>query len=122
MASSNTFLDLIHDMKAALEPEGYIDFSPKPELRSKAESMLHQALDSNHLTPGEASKLRGVLGFTALSMSGRVGRAGMCPLAQRQCVDTPPWTLSLSLKDALSFFLALLLDFGFTVKKEADNS
>eukprot|EP00971_Amphidinium_carterae_P293906 5834973-Amphidinium_carterae.1 len=69
---------------------------------------MRTALQSNTLTPAQAAKLRGVLTFSGQAMCGKVGRAALGPLKQRQYVDTPPWTLSFSLKRSFEFFQLLL--------------
>ena len=43
-----------------------------------------QALQSNYMTPADASKLRGRLGFYTSLLMGRLGRGMMGPLIRRQ--------------------------------------
>ena len=61
-------------------------------------------LNSLPIKTGEASKLRGQLHWTALGMTGKVGRGGLGPLIQREYTDTAPWSLSNQLKASLRYF------------------
>ncbi len=74
----------------------------------KVENMFAEALRADKLTPGTASKLRGVLGFLARELWGRVARGGMKPLIQREFLDAPPWNLSLALMRSFEFHTSLL--------------
>jgi hypothetical protein len=108
MAAVNTFLGIEHDLTDV--PAGTVWFWPKPGLITKAIAMIDRAFTEDDLSPGQASKLRGVLGFLCQSFWGRVGRSAMGPLKQRQYSDVPPWRLSHSLRRALQFFKLLIAE------------
>ena len=69
---------------------------------------MRQAIDRNSFPPGDASKLRGLLGFTATATWDGVGQAAMGPLKQRQYTDQPPWSLSNALRRSFEFLHVLL--------------
>ncbi len=107
MAAVSTFLGVTHDLSKAID-EGTAYFRPKDSLLEKASTMILEALTSQRLTPGGASKLRGTLGPLMRETWGKIGRGGMGPLIQREFVDKWPWTLSRSLKASFEFPLAVL--------------
>ncbi len=107
MASLANFLGIQHDLSRAID-RNLVTFRPKPELVQKVEDMVSEAMQKDCLTPGAASKLRGVLGFMAREVWGKVARGGMRPLIQREFADDPPWNLSLSLMRAFEFHVTLL--------------
>ncbi len=107
MAEEATFLGVVHDLREAIA-EGVVRFKPKNDLLLKVHGMIMEALQVNRLTPGEASKLRGTLGFLVRETWGKVGRGGMSPLIQREFSDSPPWSLSRATEAPFEFHLAVL--------------
>ena len=71
---------------------------------------IRQVLSYNQLNPGQASKLRGRLGFSQSLLFGKVGRAMLQPLTQRQYSKTTgrAHPLPNELRDTLSWWLAAL--------------
>jgi hypothetical protein len=106
LASSNPFLGVMHDFTRFAE--GVVTFWPKGTLCTKLQGLItgHQLSDS--MTPAESSKFRGVAGFMAQAMFGRIGRAAMGPFKKRQYSDQAPWQLSWQLIHALEFCSVLL--------------
>ena len=102
LADSCDFLGLEHCVSAALS-ELAVTFKPRAKLVEKSVSLLQSCLDSNTCTPADASKIRGVRGFTMSAKYGKMGRVGMGPLKQRQYTDKYPFTLSGELRRALHF-------------------
>ncbi len=107
MADEATFLDADHDLREAIA-EGVVRFKPKCDLLRKVHGMIMEALHANRLTPGEASKLRGTLGFLVRETWGNVARGGMSPLIQREFSDSPPWSWSRAIEASFEFHLAVL--------------
>jgi hypothetical protein len=60
-----------------------MSFWPREKLQEKVACMVHVA-KSCGLTPGAAAKLYGVVNFFETGMFGRVGRAGLIPIKERQ--------------------------------------
>ena len=65
--------------------------------------MLDDAAHADFLSPSQAGKLRGVLGFTLLPVMMRVGRAACQALVERQYRDRPPYTWTAPLQFMRSF-------------------
>ena len=107
MAATNTFLGLTHELGSA-HRNGNMVLKPKEKLVTDIQTMANAALESDSLTPGEASKLRGKLGFASTGLYSMVGRACMRPLVQREFSDKAPWMLSRTLRAALNYILVLL--------------
>ena len=107
MHSCNTYLGIVHHMEQA-HISGEVKFDPKPATVQKAQEIMSRMVQENSCTPGQASKIRGVLTFLATAMYASVGRGGLLPFKQRQYTDTPPWTLSNSLRRSIDFFQRLL--------------
>ncbi len=91
MSVSGAFLGIVQDLADAVGPDARVRFWPREKLLAKALALLRAARAANSLSPGDASKLRGMLGFLATAMWEGVGRAAMGPVKQRQCSDTVPW-------------------------------
>ena len=66
------FLGLMHDFTRIAE-EGLVGFKPRKALLEKAKQMLMERVQTGRTTPAEASKLRGVMGFTFTAYYGQVG-------------------------------------------------
>eukprot|EP00971_Amphidinium_carterae_P207954 4126593-Amphidinium_carterae.1 len=96
MSDTIDFLGVTSCLQQAVT-SGVVQCFPWERLVAKVRDHILQAQKNNVLTPAQAAKLRGMLTFTSQAMAGRIGRAAMGPLKQRQYVDSPPWTLSLSL-------------------------
>ena len=78
MATTGDFLGVTHDV-SQVAVKGTVSFTPKQSLVEKAVAQLSAALSANHLEPGEASKLRGLLKFLALPTWHGIGKAAMGP-------------------------------------------
>ena len=65
-------------------------------------------LSNGRMTHGEASSLRGKLYFAATTAYGKVGRAALQPILQRQGGPSPQTRLTPALVMALKFFITLL--------------
>jgi hypothetical protein len=81
---------------------------PREALVVKAKQMLQERMKTYTTTPAEASKLRGVLGFTFTAYYGQVGRGGLTALLQRQYADSPPWANSHTLQRSYMYYWDLL--------------
>ena len=101
------FIGLVHQVDECFQ-QGFVSLSPRPALVEKSCGMMREALDTDNLTPGQASKIRGTLGFVFTGCFGKVGRAGFGPLVQREYSDKHPFTLSHKLRRSLYFFLELI--------------
>ena len=100
------FLGLQHNVGEALSL-GVVKFVPREKIVQKSQSLIDQCLESNYCTPAEASKIRGVRGFTMSAKYGKLGRVGMGPLKQRQYFDVEPFLLSGELRRSLHFCKAI---------------
>ena len=105
MSCKSGFLGLEHDLERALS-QGVCVFTAKETVRNKLRDLINAC--ETCTTPAQASKIRGVAGFISMGMFGRVGRAAMRPLKQRQYTDKPPWSNSKSLNASYHFLLFLL--------------
>ena len=83
--------------------KGIMQFRPRDRTLEKSITLQKESLEKNSCTPAEASKIRGLKGFTMTGMYGRVGRVGQGALKQRQYSDKEPWLLSGELRRALQF-------------------
>lgn len=63
-------------------------------MNEKAGAMLDEALRRDMCSPGQASKIRGVMGFMFTGAYGEVGRGGQTALLQRQYKDRAAFSLS----------------------------
>ena len=106
LAPEADYLGLIHSVAKAMEM-GEVIFRPRTALSAKLRAMVEKAIDKGTLTPEEASKLRGVVGFLATGCYGQVGRGGAQPLIRRQYADAPPYRLHAALKRALQYYVEL---------------
>ena len=77
--------------------------------REKVLAMLDAARCARHLTPADASTIRGKIGFLLTAAWGKVGRAATQPLLQREYYDTD-YSFSPALDAMCEFFEALLPD------------
>ena len=71
---------------------------------------LNQTLQNGTLTPAQAAKLRGKLGFSQSLMFGRLGRAILAPLSTRQYSKNPgrAHPLNAELKECINWWIPAL--------------
>eukprot|EP00971_Amphidinium_carterae_P045845 901891-Amphidinium_carterae.1 len=106
MTSEIDFLGVTTDLSRATDG-GFVLCWPRQRLLEKVRDLIADAITRDSLTPAQAAKIRGILTFTSHAMSGKVGRAAMGPIKQRQYHDVKPWRLSSSLKRSFEFFEVL---------------
>ena len=83
----------------------------KEKRRRKLLAELREVLRKGQLSPAHASRLRGKLYFTTCSAFFGVGRPALQAFTKRQYADyrgKGSFDLSVELRDAISFFIALL--------------
>ena len=112
MSPCSTFLGMLHDLGRALS-QGVCTFTARDAVKEKLRQLISAC--AKQTTPAQASKIRGIAGFTALAMYGRIGRVAMGPLKQRQYTDKFPWDNSRALDYAYEFLLLLL---GILIPRE----
>ena len=100
------YLGLLHDV-SQVAVRGVVSFRPRPAIKERVLALIDQAFKANSMTPADASKLRGVLGFISTASFGQVGRGGAQPLIFRQYADRPPFPLTHALRRALQYFRTL---------------
>ena len=83
-APSNLFLGVLVSIAQAHHPHGHATAQPTARRVEKVLQFMRAAARLGQLTAAQASKLRGLLGFTLLPVSFRFGRAACQPLAARQ--------------------------------------
>jgi hypothetical protein len=108
LAEEGEFLGLRHDLRRCGDLAPAIEFWPREKLIQKALILIDEATDQNIVTPGPASKLRGMLGFLSTAMWHGVGTAATGALKQRQYSDREPWSLSNSLRRSLDYLRVVL--------------
>eukprot|EP00972_Heterocapsa_arctica_P027031 3975900-Heterocapsa_arctica.AAC.1 len=106
MATVAQFLGIQHDLTEALTAY-LVRFWAREGLDTKVGDVIEERLSTGRTTPAEASKLRGILSFTLQAAWGRVGRAALGPLRQRQYTDRPPWSNSHALNASFAFLREL---------------
>ena len=107
LGESNDFMGLTHHMSQAIS-KSEITFTPKHLLVQKAQAALLARIEEKSCTAAQASKLRGILGFTLTGLYGKVGRAGQHALLRRQYWDGPNTGVDAALQQALNFYHDLL--------------
>ena len=107
LGPSADFIGLVHDVGDCLQT-GHVSLQPRPSLVEKASALLQDAMIANYLSPAQASKARGMLGFVFTGAFGKVGRAGFGPLVQREYSDKSPFSLSHSLLRSLQYLQDLV--------------
>ena len=106
IADSNVGLG--HEIDVSLvraEHAVYVKCTP-----DRIEKVLHALTvgrAANYMSPGDASTVRGKLGFLLSASSGKVGRAATQPLLQREYFDTD-YSFGRAMCDMADFFEALL--------------
>ena len=83
-APSNPILGVFVNIATAHRPKGSATVEPLPSRIASVLESMRMASSRGKLTPAEAGKLRGKLGFTLLPVMWRVGRAACQPLVKRQ--------------------------------------
>ena len=89
MSTTSDFLGHCYDW-AQLACEGTATFDVKPETRAKAVTLLDHYIATRQLTPGEASKLRGLLMWIDTGITGRPCRGALSGLIARQYWERVP--------------------------------
>ena len=83
MASRRTFLGVLLNLTGVHETETMF-IEVKPGLRESLMAELDEILLQDHLSSGQASKLRGKFQWAGSAMYGRCARGGQGPLVPRQ--------------------------------------
>jgi hypothetical protein len=107
MAMQNDFLGIRHDLEEALS-KGVVRFWVREALQAKCAAAMAECKVADSLTPGQASKLVGSLGFAMQAAYNRVGQAALAPLWQRMHSDKPPWSLSDNINRSFEFLDIIL--------------
>ena len=100
------YLGVSHDLRRV--PEGFVSLCILPKRRAMLVDACRAVLRKGRLSHGDAASLRGKLYFAATTAYGRVGRAALQPILQRQERDAGRASLTPALVRALSFFITLL--------------
>ena len=99
-----TILGVTYDLKAMC-------LKIKPSRKEELLDEIKSIISSEILSPGQAGKLRGKLMFGASQLWGKIGRAFLRALSERQYTRSPKTGLNLALKLALKQW-ELLIDHG----------
>ena len=83
MSQEGDFLGLWHDFTMT-HHTGQVQFWVRDRLNTKVTDYIHEALCSKRMTSGTASKLFGCLTFLTTGCYGKLGRAGLNVLKERQ--------------------------------------
>lgn len=103
MSLSSDFLGVLHGLDQAFS-RGVITMTPREHLVDSICSIIDAALRDDFLAPGTASQPLGKVNAVATSaMYGLVGRAGLRAVVQRVQSDSPPYTLSVTLRRSLAY-------------------
>jgi hypothetical protein len=106
MAPMFVYLGVKHDLSQVCH--GVVRLRILPARRKQLIEICRDVLKSGSLTPGAAASLRGKLYFAASAAYGKVGRAALQPIIQRQERPGDDFRLKPSLIKALCFFVTLL--------------
>ena len=89
---------------------GHVQASLPPKKASTYQDELRKILSNNTLSPGDAAKIRGKLGFAQTLMFGRSGRAMLQPFSARQYdpTATSRANLSIDLKESIPWWIGQL--------------
>jgi hypothetical protein len=104
-SSQGSFLGLDHDLAQGFQ---YITFWPRLRLIQKVQGYLEQILQERKLLPGLAAKLYGCLNFLDHGAFGKIARAGLNAIKERQTAKAGPFTLTSEIKVAIEVICALL--------------
>ncbi|CAE7300004.1 DNMT3A, partial [Symbiodinium necroappetens] len=105
MSTQRTFLGVLLNL-AGMNETATMFIDVKPGLRETLMEELDTILSQNHLSSGQASKLRGKFQWASSAMYGRCARGGQGPLVRRQYEATDDITPELA--RSLKFMRALL--------------
>ena len=105
-ASVNVALGVEVDMSKA-HSEGVVSFQIPTVKTELALASFEAHVAANRLTPAEASKLTGKLGWSLNGVFGRVGRAALGPTISRQHQTSPDYRITGLLRSSLHFFKEL---------------
>jgi hypothetical protein len=83
MGKSADFLGLEHDTES-VTTEGHMTFWVRERIENNMEKMMTQAKASNFFPPGTASKMYGTANFWETGTFGKMGRAGLNAIKDRQ--------------------------------------
>ena len=106
MAERFVYLGVRHDLSRA--SSGVVSVRILPQRRRDLVSLCRGILKSGFLSPGEAASLRGKLYFAASAAYGKIGRAALQPIIQRQERPGSSSRLQPATISALRFFITLL--------------
>lgn len=106
MQSKFLYLGVLHDYSSL--HEGLMRVRILPDRRSNLVAECRSILKAGHLSPGRAASLRGKLYFASTAAYGKVGRAALQPILQRQERPSNSSRLTPALVLSLSFFITLL--------------
>ena len=105
MASQRTFLGVLLSLAGVHETQA-MSIDVKPGLRESLMAEIDGILTQDHLSSGQASKLRGKFQWAGSAMYGRCARGGQGPLVRRQYESSDDITPELA--RSLKFMRALL--------------
>ena len=100
------YLGVLHDYSSL--SRGVMRVRILPARRTKLVNACRDVLKSGQLSPGAAASLRGKLYFAATAAYGKVGRAALQPVLQRQEQSGNSNRLTPALVLSLKFFVTLL--------------
>ena len=83
MAVTGDFLGLVHDLTHATS-SGLVKFWVRENLTAKLQGMIKTSRDTQKVTPGAASKFYGTANFFECGTFGKIGRAGLNAIKERQ--------------------------------------
>ena len=106
MMPSFVYLGVQHDLSRA--SAGVVRLRILPARRRDLVKFCDDVLKQGYLPPGRAASLRGKLYFAASTAYGKVGRAALQPIIQRQERPGTAYNLNPSMLQALKFFITLL--------------
>jgi hypothetical protein len=105
-APVNVALGVEVDMSKA-HSEGVVQFQIPKVKTERVLACFEAHVEANRLTPGEASKVTGKLGWSLNGVFGRVGRAALGPVISRQHQTSPDYRITNLLRSSLGFFKEL---------------
>ena len=106
-APVRAYLGAVADVSNAHD-QNVVRFSPKTASVSKVRELALACLRSGTCTSGEASKLRGCLGWTNTHSFGKMGRIGVRAVKERQYSHHGSTSLDALLTDALHHIIMLM--------------
>jgi len=108
LSTWTAFLGHQYDWAGFVATSG-VAFGVKESTKNKTVAMIQQCLTDSKLTPGSASKLRGLLTWLDSGLTGRPCRGALSALVARQYWErVPGHTLTSKLKEALTFLMRAL--------------